>query len=101
MLTTNGGSFGHNPDFNNVTVANNVTVNGDITLGNDIVGLQASARIIDDYIAGICTPDDVAASIEAHMRHIAVMSAMPHLAHHDMSAYHAAAERGAAWLASR
>lgn len=66
-----------------------------------IVGLQASARNIDDYIAGACTPDDVAASIEAHMRHIAVMSAMPHLAHHDMSAYRAAAERGAAWLASR
>ena len=66
-----------------------------------IVGLQASARNIDDYIAGILTPDDVASSITAHVRHIAVMSAMPHLAGHDMTPYRAAAERGAAWLATR
>ena len=66
-----------------------------------IVGLQASARNIDDYIAGILTPDDVASSIEAHVRHIAVMSAMPHLSGHDMTPYRVAAERGVAWLATR
>lgn len=29
MLTPNGGVFGRNPDFNNVTVAGKLTVNGD------------------------------------------------------------------------
>lgn len=37
MLTPNGGVFGRNPKFNNVTVENNLTVNGDFTLGDDIV----------------------------------------------------------------
>ena len=37
MLTPNGGVFGRNPTFNNVTVENNLTVNGDFTLGDDIV----------------------------------------------------------------
>lgn len=66
-----------------------------------IVGLQASARNIDDCISGALIPDNIDESIECHMRHIAVMSAMPHLAGHDMTPYLAAAERGAAWLASR
>ena len=37
MITPNGGVFGRNPTFNNVTVENNLTVNGDFTLGDDIV----------------------------------------------------------------
>jgi hypothetical protein len=37
MLTPNGGVFGRNPKFQNVTVENNLTVNGDFTLGDDIV----------------------------------------------------------------
>lgn len=37
MLTPNGGVFGRNPTFNNVTVERNLTVNGDFTLGDDIV----------------------------------------------------------------
>lgn len=37
MMTPNGGVFGRNPTFNNVTVENNLTVNGDFTLGDDIV----------------------------------------------------------------
>ena len=36
MITPNGGVFGRNPKFNNVTVDGNLTVNGDITLGDDI-----------------------------------------------------------------
>ena len=37
MMTPNGGVFGRNPTFNNVTVDGNLTVNGDFTLGDDIV----------------------------------------------------------------
>jgi hypothetical protein len=37
MITPNGGVFGRNPKFNNVTVDGNLTVNGDIALGDDIV----------------------------------------------------------------
>lgn len=37
MITPNGGVFGRNPRFQNVTVENNLTVNGDFTLGDDIV----------------------------------------------------------------
>lgn len=37
MLTPNGGVFGRNPKFQNVTVENNLIVNGDFTLGDDIV----------------------------------------------------------------
>lgn len=36
MITPNGGVFGRNPDFNNVTVNGTLTVNGDIALGDDI-----------------------------------------------------------------
>ena len=36
MNTLNGGVFGRNPKFNNVTVDGNLTVNGDIALGDDI-----------------------------------------------------------------
>lgn len=51
MMTPNGGVFGRNPKFSNVTVENNLTVNGDFTLGDDItitdtllVGGQATFR---------------------------------------------------------
>ena len=30
MMTPNGGVFGRNPTFSNVTVENNLTVNGDL-----------------------------------------------------------------------
>ena len=37
MIKSNGGVFGRNPTFNDVTVDGNLTVNGDIALGDDIV----------------------------------------------------------------
>ena len=36
MIKSNGGVFGRNPTFNDVTVDGNLTVNGDIALGDDI-----------------------------------------------------------------
>jgi hypothetical protein len=37
MIKSNGGVFGRNPTFQDVTVDGNLTVNGDIALGDDIV----------------------------------------------------------------
>ena len=36
MIKSNGGVFGRNPTFQNVTVDGNLTVNGDLALGDDI-----------------------------------------------------------------
>ena len=67
MLTPNGGVFGRNPKFNNVTVENNLTVtNGNFIVGTSGKGIDFSAtanssgtmtsELLSDYEEGTWTP---------------------------------------------
>ena len=66
MLTPNGGVFGRNPTFNNVTVETNLTVNGDFIVGTSGKGIDFSAtangsgtmtsELLSDYEEGTWTP---------------------------------------------
>jgi hypothetical protein len=62
MITPNGGVFGRNPKFNNVTVDGNLTVNGDLALGDDItVNDTLTVNGLADFNGGLkVTPNAVA-----------------------------------------
>ncbi len=83
MIKSNGGVFGRNPTFNDVTVDGNLTVNGDIALGDDIVvadsltvqGTEAATSTTSGALrvaGGISTQDGLYTGTDAFINGVAV-----------------------------
>jgi hypothetical protein len=80
MITPNGGVFGRNPKFNNVTVEGDLNVSGGMTsTPNDVaptsnvtIGLDAGANLVADSTGNICIGSGAGDVLGASGRNVAI-----------------------------